>query len=146
MDSETNTAVATSFDTAIRGLVSRHLADHRKVDVVGFVDQLFHLAGSKGSIGCQAISDLELRFVLERPQEPAQTACVVEMPAARSLLRMMCARLGVLCQEGTGRDISLYGDSGVFEKRFELNEPARWNVSYANTPGCQRFLIECVAR
>ena len=47
---------------------------------------------------------------------------------------MLCARLGVLCQEGGSPEVSLYGGEGTIE-------PDQWTVRFRNTPSEQEFTI-----
>src|SRR5262249_16329471 len=102
-----------------------HLADTRAPDIAGFVDQLFHVASETGTVACVLNGDKRLRFFV-RPTETramglantpvqAQPTCIVEHEAARSVLRMICARLGAMCQERNATDISPFGDKAVME-------------------------------
>lgn len=140
------------FETKIRELSALYLADARAPDITGFVDQLFQVAAETGTVACDFNGDKKLRFFV-RPTEthlkglaprPAQTppTCFVEHEAARSVLRMICARLGVICKERTALDISLYGDKAVLD--YEVPDQKRWSVSFTNTPDRQEFLIEAM--
>src|SRR5262249_13661219 len=69
-------------------------------------------------------------------------ASVVEHSVARTILRMICARLGSLCRERTGAELSLYGDRAVIE--LEAAPGKHFQVSFSNTPDRQEFEIEAV--
>jgi len=92
--------------------LTRELLLGRKPQCVGFVDGLLRLAQEVGEIQCTSSAGDRLRFLIgTRPP-----AFEVELDAAVSKLRMMCARLSVLCNESGGQDVSLYGGEGVIEK------------------------------
>ncbi len=136
------------FETNIKELNDRYLADTRRPDIVGFVDQLFRVAAETGTVACVFNEDKRLRFFV-RPTEarllgPAQSppTCIVEHEAARGVLRMICARLGVICKERTATDISLYGDKAVID--YAIEDQKTWSVSFTNTPDRQEFLIEAL--
>lgn len=84
----------------------------RRPKCVSFVDALLQLAQEVGEIQCTRATEDRLRFLI--PAQPP--AFEVEVDAAVSKLRMMCARLGVLCNESGDQDVSLYGGEGVIEK------------------------------
>ena len=136
----------------IQELSGRHLADTRAPDIVGFVDGLFRVAAATGNLSCALAGSKSLRFFVRVPQASrlglapvtaqTQTACTVEHEAARIVLRMICARLSVLCRERSSVDVSPYGDKA--EIGHELQEDARWAVSYTNTPDRQEFTIEAM--
>lgn len=140
------------FENKIQELSDRYLADARAPDITGFVDQLFHVAAETGTVACVFNGDKRLRFFVRPAQVrvmglaptpvQAQPTCIVEHEAARSVLRMICARLGVICKEHTATDISPYGDKAVME--YDVQDHRRWSVSFTNTPDRQEFLIEAV--
>src|SRR2546421_2192469 len=86
----------------IRELVQTKLLG-RNIDGVSFVDQLLALAPDVGEIRCSPSSTGGLQFVLGNAP-PFE----VEVDAGKGKLRMLCARLAVLCQESGGEFI-LYG-------------------------------------
>jgi hypothetical protein len=141
-----------SFETRIKELSDRYLADVRAPDIAGFVDQLFYVAAETGTVACVFNGDKKLKFFVRPTQtrvmglatRPAQAppTCVVEHEAARSVLRMMCARLGVICKERTATDISPYGDKAELE--YEIQDQKHWSISFTNTPDRQEFLIEAL--
>ena len=140
------------FEAKIKELSDRCLANARAPDITGFVDQLFHVAAETGAVACVFHGDKRLRFFVRSTQTPvigltpgpaqSQPTCIVEHAAARSLLRMICARLGVLCKERTATDISLYGAKAVMD--YDVRDQKRWSISFTNTPDRQEFLIEAV--
>ena len=140
-----------TFETKIKELSDLYLANARAPDITGFVDQLFHVAADTGAVACVYDGEKRLRFCV-RPTRirmmalptPAQlqVACIVEHEAARSVLRMICARLGVICKERTATDISPYGDKAVME--YDVADHPRWKISFTNTPERQEFLIEAL--
>lgn len=139
---------AVSFEKEITKLVAGYLADPRRPNVTGFVDELFRVASEHGALGCAFAGHRRLRFFVQhlpapamsRAQEPCAAECIVELAAARSILRMMCARLAVLCKERLTADISLYGDSAVLE--YPDTDRRRWSVGFINTPDRQEFVLE----
>jgi hypothetical protein len=139
-----------TFETTIKELNDRYLADLRVPDITGFVDQLFHVAAETGTVACVFNGDKRLRFFVRpaqtrvpgpRPAQ-AQPTCIVEHDAARAVLRMMCARLGVICKERTATDISPYGGKAAVD--HEVENRKHWNISFTNTPDRQEFLIEAL--
>lgn len=141
-----------SFEIKIKELSDCYLADVRAPDITGFVDQLFSVAAETGTVACVFDGGKRLQFfvrptetramgVAPRPDQ-APTTCIVEHEAARRVLRMICARLGVICKERTTTDISPYGDKAVLD--FDVQDQKRWSISFTNTPERQEFLIEAV--
>ncbi len=142
-----------NFETEIKELSDRCLADVRAPDITGFVDQLFHVAADTGTVACVFnTGDKRLRFFV-RPmqisvmglatrQVQAPPTCIVEHEAARTVLRMICARLGVICKERTAKDISPYGGQAIVD--YAIQDQKRWSVSFTNTPDRQEFLIEAL--
>lgn len=84
----------------------------RSIDPVGVVDELLTLTHRVGEIQCTFEGNEALRFSL-----PDQHLVFdVRVDGARGKLRMMCARLGVLCKECGGQDVSIYGGEGIIQK------------------------------
>jgi hypothetical protein len=141
-----------SFEAAIKELSDRYLADARAPDITGFVDQLFHVAAETGTVACEFNGDKRLRFFVRPTQNrvtglaprpaQAQPTCIVEHDAARTVLRMICARLGVLCKERTATDVSPYGDKAVMD--YDVEDQKRWSISFTNTSDRQEFFIEAL--
>jgi hypothetical protein len=123
----------------IRELVQATLVDNHHVDGVGFIDQLFPIVSGVGAVCCTLAGEGRIRFRLA--QEPAWE---VELGRAKTKLRMLCARLGVICQEQNGRFVSLYGDEADVELPTALPAGRRWHVRFKNTPSEQEFTIAAV--
>ena len=126
----------------IRELVQAKLAG-RKIDVVGFVDKLLDLAKKIGVIRCSLSVGGSLRIELRD-----HGACDVELDACQGKLRMLCARLGVLCNDAA---VSPYGGAGVIQKTPSLesgngnahssDKSDTWNIHFKNTGSEQEFSI-----
>ncbi len=109
----------------------------RRIDVVGFVDELLAIAVEAGAIRCFLASDQSLRFELG-----VNDACEVGLDSCRGKLRMMCARLGVLCNESGGGEVSLYGGEGVIQVPAQNGrQPHQWTARFMNTPAEHEFTI-----
>jgi hypothetical protein len=149
-----------STEQPIRELIKTYLADNRNVDGVQFIDQLLLLAAEAGEIKCTLAGDGSLRF-----QIPEQPPWEIELERAKAKLRMLCARLGVLCNETGDQEVSLYGGEGTIKKETSLeslNDRGRsslagtslaaplvtkqWKVRFKNTPSEQEFTIISAAR
>ena len=145
----------------IRDLV-RHRLVGRKIDPVGFMDELLELADQVGEIQCNLAGEQGLRFLIANQPPPFE----VELDASRGKLRMLCARLGVLCHEAGDQEVSLYGGEGTIKKDAPVEltekngrslEPSsrsttgtslippplskEWKVRFTNTPSEQDFTI-----
>lgn len=94
----------------VRELIQAHLVDNHHADVVRFVDQLFPVVAEAGAIKCWQGTDGTLCF-----QVGGQPALEVELGRAKTKLRMLCARLAVVCSERTGQDISIFGGEASLE-------------------------------
>jgi len=99
----------------------------RKIDGVGFMDELLAIATHVGELSCRLAADQGLRFEL-RDSEPFE----VDVDRNRGKLRMLCARLAVLCQE-SGTEFLLYGGEGSIRNA--------WKARWMNTPGEHWFTI-----
>ncbi len=97
--------------TRIEELVQRKLLG-RKIDPVGVVDALLALVLPEGELRCTCAGNGALRFTIADPRLDFE----VPVDRARAKLRMMCARLGVLCNDSGGQDVSLYGGEGVISE------------------------------
>jgi hypothetical protein len=138
----------------------------RKIDGLGFVDELLELADQVGEIQCIFAGEQGLRFLIPSQPPPFE----IELDAARAKLRMLCARLGVLCRESGDQDVSLYGGEGIIQKEMPEKLPDNgrrsesglrsatgislaappiskvWRVRFKNTPSEQEFTIIPEAR
>ncbi len=93
-----------------RELVQANLIDNHQVAIVRFVDQLFPVVAEAGAVRCWQPSEGKLCF-----QIGDQPAWEVELGRAHSKLRMLRARLAVICREKTGLDLNFYGDDAFVE-------------------------------
>jgi hypothetical protein len=103
------------------------------------MDALLEIASAAGEIRCCLADDNGLRFEL-----PGDETCEVEIDAARSKLRMLCARLSVLCNETPGSAVSPYGGVGVIRVQSQNGNGAtqpQWTVRFKNTPGEHEFTV-----
>jgi hypothetical protein len=122
----------------IQELVEAKLAGNC-IDSAGFIEQMFQVASEVGKVQCTLACDSGLRF-----EFPGQPACDVGLDAARGKLRMLCARLGVICNEQSGKEVSLYGGDAVFY--YGPREQGQWKVCFHNTPAQHEFTIELQQR
>jgi hypothetical protein len=109
----------------------------RKIDVIGFIDQLLECATHLGEIRCCLATEQSLRFQL------GDQACEVRLDAARGKLRMLCARLAVRCQETAGNAVSPYGGAGTITA--PQTHADGWTVRFKNTPDEQQFTVSPVS-
>jgi hypothetical protein len=142
-----------TVEKKIKELSNLYLADIRAPDIVRFVDQLFHVAAETGNLAGVFDGDKKLRFFVRPPRTRGQgsaptaaqlpaAACIVEHETARIVLRMICARLGVICKERTATDLSPYSNEA--EIGYAIQAQERWKVSVTNTPERQEFCIEAL--
>ena len=68
--------------------------------------------------------------------------CEVRLPIAKAVLRMMCARLCVVCNELGKCDANLYGDSAKFPYENPAGGKVRLSIVFINTPSEQAFTLE----
>jgi hypothetical protein len=132
----------------IESLVQARLAG-KCIDAVTFVEELLAIATQVGEVTCSPVDDRGLRFELAG-SEPLE----VNLEGNRGKLRMLCARLAVLCHE-SGDELMLYGGDGTVRRmaKGELGnrggEPIvyslAWKAHWSNTPGKHEFTIS-VAR
>jgi hypothetical protein len=117
----------------------------RKIDLVGFIDQLLLLVSSTGEIRCAPVDDNRLRFTIANAP-PFE----VDLDHASGKLRMMCARLAVLSQ-GAGLP-EVYGGTGWIDLPYsgESNcegatngNKKKLHVEFNNKPGDVWFTLRC---
>jgi hypothetical protein len=131
----------------IERLVRERLAG-RKIDAVTFVEELLALATQVGEVSCSPVAERGLRFEL-----PGCGPFEVDLDGNRGKLRMLCARLAVLCQE-SGGEFMLYGGEGTIRRTAKVEsiekepEPMRyhlsWHARWMNTPGKHEFAVSVV--
>jgi hypothetical protein len=136
----------------IKVLCHRHLTQTLVPGIVGLVEGLFRVATATGNLSCTLDENKSLHFFV-RESKPAplswalnatqsQSLCTVEHEAARIILRMICARLGVLCKDLGSAEVSPYG--GQSEIAYELHGRTRWSIAFTNVPDRQEFAIEAL--
>ena len=146
-----------SVERAIRELIQLTLSDDHRPDCLRCVDEFLRVAADVHKIHCCFAGEGKLRFQV--PEEPAWE---VELGRAKSKLRMMCARLSVLCNETGGSDVTVFGGLGIIRKEVPVgvnnsldNSRSRavshpsaqrpqlvtWEVCFQNTPAQQEFTI-----
>lgn len=128
-----------TVQTQIESLIGGKLAGN-EINPAGVIDELLALAGREGEIHCTCVNNQALRFTVLNPP------VVFEVPLARAqgILRMMCARLGVLCEERGSLEGTLYGGEGAIPIPLDAvaNRAAKyWRVRFMNTPGEHFFMI-----
>jgi len=109
-------------------LVRLHLEGDHHADVVRFINELLAATAEFGETRCSLADKGTLRF--ESAAGPSFEVC---LSRAKSKLRMLCARLGVLCTESGTLEGTLYGGKGTIADQ--------WQISFMNTPGEQSFTI-----
>jgi hypothetical protein len=131
----------------IRELVQANLSSNHQVEGVQFVDELLLVAAEVGEIKCSLVADGQgLRF-----QSPEHPAWEVELGRANGKLRMLCARLAVLC---AGPPASLYGGEGTIavdvkadsENGEKTTNPILLQVQFDNRPGNVWFTLHSEKR
>lgn len=128
-----------SIQTRIADLVQAKLSGN-KIDVVGFVDELLTIISASGEIRCGLATDHSLRF-----EAAGGTAFDVDLDASRGKLRMLCARLSVLCSESSGIPVSPYGGDGTIRIAAANGKgPQECSVQFKNTPDAQEFSVSRV--
>lgn len=108
----------------------RDLLAGTKVDAVRFIDQLLLLADAAGEIRCSPVANEGLRFSIS-----GAAPFEVCLDRAWGKLRMLCARLAVLCEDTAGK--TPYGGQGrIIGKE---NERA---VQFINTAAEVSFTLQ----
>jgi hypothetical protein len=126
-------------ESRIRQLVVARLADDHNADGVGFIDELLAVAAEVGEIRCTLAGDRGLRFEAE-----GHPAWEVPLGRAKAKLRMLCARLGVLCTESGSLQGTLYGGEGLIPgtpSTLGIMRPNQWQVRVRNTASEQSLAI-----
>jgi hypothetical protein len=121
----------------LQHLIQDYLSRSKNIRVVEFVDRLLELTSELGHLNCTLGEGQTLIFATAgRPLYRAV------MTRAKTILRVMCARLSVICSERTGQEASPYGDEAEFE--FEPVPQKRFQVTvwFKNTPAHQEFDIQ----
>jgi hypothetical protein len=129
-------------DDKIRELVQANLMSNHQVEIVRFVDELLLVGAEVGEIKCSLSAGADgLRF-----QTPEQPAWEVELGRANGKLRMICARIAVLC---AGAPELLYGGEGTIavdvkadsENGDKCTDQVVLQVQFDNKPGKVWFTL-----
>jgi hypothetical protein len=110
--------------------------DTRRLDDA--IAQLFHLAGEWGTISCSFAGGNMVRL-----ESAERLIHELEVPRAKTKMRMLCARLGVQCGQWAGQTVSLYGDEIAFQNP-DTQRP--YKVIFQNSPARQHITIESANR
>lgn len=123
-------SVPNSFEADARRCLAGGF-DTQKAD--DFLDRLFDLAATFGRVQCTLAGERILR--IESRDAQLQE---LEIPQAKTKLRMLCARLAVRCGEWAHRKLAPYGDVVEF-----VYPPTRqsFTVRFENTTAAQAFAI-----
>lgn len=106
--------------------------DTQKADA--FLDLLLELAAASGSVTCTLANERVLRL-----QVRDTSLQELEIPLAKTKLRMLCARLAMRCGEWGRRKISPYGDT------VEIQLPSAeqfLKVCFENSTDAQAITVE----
>lgn len=153
-------------ESTIRELVQAYVSDNHNVHVVEFVDEILRLATHMGEIHCSPADNRKFCFRI-----PGLPTWEVELGRATGKLRMMCARLAVLCHESGDPDVSFYGGEGIIKKELAVSAASNvirsegsgspsltgialasppilheWRVRFKNTTDAQEFTIVAATR
>jgi len=133
----------------IERLVSELLVG-KTIDGITFVEELLAIAREVGEVHCSPAENHGLRFELcgGGPFE-------IVVDGNRGKLRMLCARLAVLCQE-SGHDFMPYGGEGILRRSVNVDSASgaseqvpvsvSWKVRWDTTPGHHEFTIQSAER
>jgi hypothetical protein len=116
--------------TRVKDLVNAKLVG-RQIDPVGFIDELLEATSQAGEVNCRLASEQRLQFEFDG------RAVEVDLDSARGKLRMLCARLSVLCVGSGGAPVSPYGGEGTITTSPQQQRQLR----FRNTPDEQGFTI-----
>jgi hypothetical protein len=132
--------MGTLSQTQKKALTSKLQRLRKRVDVEvvdAIFDEILKQIVDLKSVSC-TLADDDSALCLRSPDE---LVAKVEMPHAKKILRLMCARLSVRCSEWAKKEVSPYGDHADFE--FP-NSKQLCRVQFENTPDLQRFEIKNV--
>ena len=107
--------------------------DVKVVDAI--FDELLKQIGDLKSVSCTLAHDDSTLCL----QSQGELVAEVQLPRAKTILRVMCARLSVRCSEWAKREVSPYGDHIEFELP---TSKLLHKVDFKNTPDEQRFEIK----
>jgi hypothetical protein len=109
-----------------------HRVDTPAID--DFIMQLFKMASDLEQIVSCEFTDKRIRITANQ-----RILHELELPRAKSILRMVCARLAVRCAEWTNQTVSPFSDQVSVEIPSEKRP---YLVAFENTPVQQMMVIE----
>jgi hypothetical protein len=134
-----NTEVVEKVDLhqRLEDLVRSHLS--QDIDVLAFVDKLLILIVEIGYLNCTlGPKEKGAGLVFKTMGGDPFT---IDIPRARTMLRVICARLSVIAAEQLKRSVSVYGDKVEF--RYPIGENLfQFHLRFENTPSHQEFDIQ----
>jgi hypothetical protein len=107
--------------------------DAKVVDAI--FDEILQQIGDLKGVSC-TLADDDSRICLQSQDE---LVAKVELPRAKTILRLMCARLAVRSSNWAKREVSPHGDHVEFEL---AKSKLLCKVDFENTPDVQRFEIK----
>src|SRR5262245_33566656 len=114
----------------------QRLSERVNTEVVDdILDEILRQLGDLKSVSC-TLADDDSRLCLQAQDD---LVAKVELPHARRILRLMCARLAVRSADWASREVSPHGDHVEFE--LPTNK-LLCKVDFQNTPDVQRFEIK----
>jgi hypothetical protein len=105
----------------ISELAANFLAPNQRFDGDRFINELLPQVSEGQEFHCTFAGIRSLRFQLG-----SQNPWEVDIERAKSKLRILCARLSVLCNETGGQDVSLYGGEGWISEEAIENSRLEW--------------------
>src|SRR5438445_2733070 len=96
-----------SFASKLRRLSKR--VDTKVVDDI--LDEILHQIAELKSVSCALAEEGSGLCLRSQDGSVAEVA----LPRAKTVLRLLCARLAVRSAEWAGREVSLYGDDGELQ-------------------------------
>jgi hypothetical protein len=123
-----------SLDVKIKDLA--HGFDPERADA--FLDEMFALLGAYGSLTCTVVENRNLRV-------QSNDIILGEAPIRLAPVKLssLCARLAVRCQEWSGQELSLHGDTIEFDHPITKQ---RCKVYFENSAGRQAIALENTRR
>lgn len=118
----------------IEDWVKRNLSNNQDLDVDITVQLLLTQMEILQTISCNASED---RLFFYRRQ---QQLCSIALANARSKLRMMCARLAMICRE-QGQDVSPYGGETEFAHEVSQGTSLRIGLKFMNRADHHEFAL-----
>jgi hypothetical protein len=116
-----------ALESKLRRLSKR--VDPKTIDDV--LDVVFQQVPSLKNVSCTLSNPSSIAV-----QSQNQLVAEVRLPRAKTILRLLCARLATRASEQGGREVSPYGDAAEFE-----TPAGKLRVRFENTPDVQKIEI-----